>query len=381
MDRNDNGFGSVRQRKDGRWEARVQVGTLPNGKPDRRSVYGKTKPEVTKQLRRLLQGDPAATVRKKYSVGQYYTEWLEKFKRTELKPSSYDRLEVTVKQHIIPRCGAVQMHALTAADIQDHLNDMQAESYSYSTIKKVYDAYNACFKKAVIEGDVHRNPCATARLPRKETIESKEIVCLTEEEAIRFSNEAKRVYANGKPVYRLGYAYILILNTGIRLGEALALTWDCVDFSARTLRVKASKAYVKNRDKNDPRSYAFVDDTTKTKSSNRTIPLNVKALEALEELQKINGHFANVLAASSGQVNTPRNFTRTIYGIYDKCGIQRCGIHALRHTFASLLFARDFDVKYISKILGHSDVSITYNTYIHLIGQRMADAIASLDVI
>ncbi|MCL2105667.1 MAG: site-specific integrase [Oscillospiraceae bacterium] len=366
MNRNENGFGNVRQRSDGRWEARVQIGTHPDGKPIRRSLYGKTKPEVTKQLRKLLNG-PKEIPRGKMSLERYITEWLEQYKRCELKPSSYDRLEITVKQHIIPNSGCIQLHAVSSADIQRHINKMLEDGYSYSTIKKVYDAYNACLKKALADDDVAKNPCLSVRLPRKDTLESKEIVTLTAEEVMRFTNEAKRVYSNGKSVYRLGYAFILILNTGIRVGEALALTWDCVDFSRKTLRIRASKSYVKNRDKSNPSSYKYVDDTTKTKSGNRIIPLNDCALEALQELHKINGQFKNVLASSSGRVNPPRNFSRTICGIYEKAGIQPSGIHALRHTFASLLFAKGTDVKYISKLLGHSDVLITYNTYIHII--------------
>ena len=366
MDRNENGFGSIRQRKDGRWEARVQVGTHPNGKPIRRSLYGKSKPEVTKQLRKVLQGDKG-TSRKKLSLEHYITEWLEKYKRYELKPASYDRLEITVKQHIVPHNGYIQLHAVSSADIQGHINKMLEDGYSYSTIKKVFDAYNACFKKALADDDIGKNPCLSVRLPRKDTLESKEIVALTADEAMRFTNEAKRVYSNGTPVYRLGYAFILILNTGIRVGEALALTWDCVDFAGKTLRIRTSKSYVKNRDINSSNSYRYVDDTTKTKSSNRVIPLNDSAFEALQELYKVNGQFRNVLASASGRVNPPRNLSRTIYSIYDKAGIERCGIHALRHTFASLLFAKGLDVKYISKLLGHSDVLITYNTYIHIL--------------
>lgn len=154
MEKNDNGFGTIRQRKNGLWEARLQIGTLPNGKPDRVSVYGKTELEVKRKLRKLIREgkEETAARRKKQSLEEYITTWLQTFKKIELKASSYDRLENTVMQHIIPANGNIQMHALTALDIQRHINEMQEKGYSYSTIKKVYDGYNACLKQAAYEG-------------------------------------------------------------------------------------------------------------------------------------------------------------------------------------------------------------------------------------
>ena len=86
----------------------------------------------------------------KTSVERFITTWLEYFKKPDLKPRAYDSLESTIKTHIIPTLGKLQVGAITPEEIQGLLNDLQREGKSYSTIKKVYDAINACFKWGVV---------------------------------------------------------------------------------------------------------------------------------------------------------------------------------------------------------------------------------------
>lgn len=125
--------------------------------------------------------------------------------------------------------------------------------------------------------------------------------------------------------------------------------------------------------------YVLVEGTTKSKSSERTIPLNQTALSALLELKKANGGFAYVFSNAKGKPINPRNLNRAHDCILERAGIPHIGIHALRHTFASQLFANKVDIKVISKLLGHSDVSVTYNIYIHLMQEELPDATTSLD--
>ena len=382
MNKNDNGFGSIRQRKDGRWEAHLQVGVLPNGKPDRVSVYGKSETEIKRKLKSLLRTGSESTSeqRKKTTLSEYIVSWLEKFKKNELKASSYDRLETIIKKHIVPFNGNIQLQAITSLDIQEHINTMKAEGYSYSSIKKVYEGYNAALRQALYEDLIKKNPCYAVTLPHRDEIDLKEISILNSDEELIFVNETKRRYGNEKNVYRLGYAFILILNTGIRIGEALALTWEKVDFHKRIIFINANIGLVKNRYKqDDSKNYIMVEGTTKSKSGNRKIPLNDEALEALLELKKITGGYKYVMSTSKNRIITPHSIANTINCIYNHCGIEKRGIHALRHTFASKLFQKNVDVKIISKLLGHNDVNITYNTYIHLIEDHVTEAVALLN--
>ena len=138
--------------------------------------------------------------------------------------------------------------------------------------------------------------------------------------------------------------------------------------------------YVKNRHagKGEPH-YCFVEGSTKTTSGERTIPLNQTAFQALRELQKINDHFPRVFSNAKGNPINPRNLNRAHDCILERAGISHIGIHALRHTFASQLFANKVDIKIVSRLLGHADVGITYNTYIHLLKEDLPSATDTLD--
>ena len=231
MSRKNNGEGSVYQRSDGRWVAALQVGTKPNGRKDIRTRYASSEAEAKrklKELRRVAHQDTPEQ-RKKQTVEQYMWAWFHRYK-SELKPAAFDRQEETIKYQVLPFLGQLQVHSIVASDIKDLMNWLQDErSYAYSTVKKAYDACNECFRQAVSDGAIAKNPCSKYNMPKAADFidlvnEDDDIRFMDDNEIGRFCKEAIRVYGNGKMVYRLGYAFILILNTGIRLGEALAIS-------------------------------------------------------------------------------------------------------------------------------------------------------------
>ena len=170
----------------------------------------------------------------------------------------------------------------------------------------------------------------------------------------------------------IGRSLVLILFTGLRLGETVGLMWDDIDFQKRTFKVQRTLEYVKNRDGDESSNhYVLVEGTTKSISSERTIPLNQTTLNALLELKKANGGFAYVFSNAKGKPINPCNLNRAHDCILERAGISHIGIHALRYTFASQLFANKVDIKVISKLLGHSDVSVTCNIYIHLMQEEL----------
>ena len=316
----------------------------------------------------------------KQTVEEYVLNWLTIYKRIELKPKSYDTLESTIQHQIIPHFKGMQFFTLTHDDIQRFINKLDGDGYSYSQIKKAYLALNACFKFAMVKDQIAKNPCFEIRLPKKAEKGIKTIDVLTKDQMRAYCSAAAATYGNGKPVYRLGYGLVLILFTGLRLGEALGLRWEDVDFENKCLKVERTLEYVKNRHagKGEPH-YCFVEGSTKTTSGERTIPLNQTAFQALRELQKINDHFPRVFSNAKGNPINPRNLNRAHDCILERAGISHIGIHALRHTFASQLFANKVDIKIVSRLLGHADVGITYNTYIHLLKEDLPSATDTLD--
>lgn len=167
----------------------------------------------------------------------------------------------------------------------------------------------------------------------------------------------------------------------MRVGEALALKWIDVDMDGRIIFINKNIARVKNRAEHDEKKYVMVEQSTKTKSGNRVIPLNDAAINALNELYKVTGNYETVLANQKGGYIAYRNFDKTFKTILRNCNLNKTGIHTLRHTFASKLFRNGVDIKTISEILGHSDVSITSDIYIHIIQEQKMRAVSVIDTV
>ena len=208
----------------------------------------------------------------------------------------------------------------------------------------------------------------------------KEILPFEDDECQIFIDEATRLHRNGSSVYRSGWLFVLMLNTGMRIGEALGLRWTEVDWEKKRLHVCRSCYTTKVRTEGAARrQQTKVTDTVKSKTSNRYIGLNQAALQALEQLHSINGHHEYIAANKYGGLANYNNTYKTFASILSAAQMQLRGPHNLRHTFATHLFKQGIDVKVISKILGHASVQITYDTYIHIIGELEVDAIQAID--
>ena len=367
----DKGDGSVYPIEDGKWKAAYKIGIKPNGKPDIKYFTGKTEQEVKRRLKQFrtefIKNDFIDV--KKITVEKYMNDWLYNVKFNELKPKSFDIKETILQNQIYKYIGDMQIGSLTNIDIQNLINTLVSKDYSYSTIRKAYDAVNSCFKLGIIKGDIIKNPCAGVSPPSKLIVNySKEIIFFNDEQVEAICRESVFKYSNGKMMYRLGHSIIVLIYTGMRIAELLGLKWGDIDFQNKTISISRSVVQVKDRSDNAPKIYKMLEqNSTKTNSSDRIIPIGQKALEALNELHKVNPNSEYVMCTSNNKIINPRNVNRMLENILIRCGIEPCGVHALRHTFASMLFKKGVDVKTVSELLGHADVKVTYNTYIHLI--------------
>lgn len=379
--RRDYGSGSISQRADGTWTARMVIGVNEKGKPRIKALYGKTEREVKKKLKdfqkEFYKNDQAVVQRS--TVEGYMRTWLYENKQNELKPKSFDRLEQTVLYQVIPKVGHIQLAAFQSTDVQIMLNTLKKEGYPYSTVKKAYDAVNECFRTGVIQRTVVFNPALGVAVPAKKSFGKTEIRYYDDEEVNKLCGAAVSAYSNGKRIYRLGDAIILDLNTGLRLAELLALKWTEVDFVRRKVIVNATRVIVKDRSDEAEKKYVVIEqDSAKSATSMREIDMNDACFEALTRLKEITGQFEYVLSTREGKPVIPRYLDRLFRKIAIAAGLpdeKVYGLHALRHTFASRLFAAGEDVKTVSELLGHSDITITYNTYIHLINDQKRKAV------
>ncbi len=386
--RREKGSGSVYQRKDGTWLGRYSIGVKPNGKPDVKCVYAKTESECKKKLKEIVReaNSNNYVYIQKESVQFYMDRWLKNVKANDLKPKSYDRLEETLTDIVYPYIGNIQLQALNSDDVQNMINDLRKKGKSLSTIKKAYDAVNACFKRGVATKTVASNPCAAITLPNKKLFPAKKICFYTEEEAAILIDQALSCWPNGTRRYPLGSFVPLLINTGLRMGELLALQWDKdIDFENTTLTVHNNVSLIRDRDAevDDKKKFKLiVQDSVKTDAGqDRTIPLNEQALAALEDLKSVTGKYDFVMTTRNGTHVSPRNIDRIFRRIATAAGFEEdkiYGIHSLRHTFATLLLSNDVEIKTVSELLGHSDITITYNTYIHVIKAQKIKAVDSI---
>lgn len=382
--RKKNGEGSVFQVSENKWVAKISLGTKPDGKPKIKQFSGKTEAIVKKKLKDFKKSTSFAEkhIPGNITVCSYFSTWLREYQYNKLKPSSYDRLESTLVNHIFPHIGGLKIGCVTRDNIQALLNHLyQQKGLSYSSIKKVYVALNSCYKSALMDEVVIKNPCLGIVLPAP-TERTKCVLPLDQEEVVRLKNEVSKLALDGSPLYRYSHAYLLILNTGLRMGEALSLTWEDIDFENKTIAVSKNNIVTKKRDASGHATGGYelhTQHSTKSANGNRVIPMNHSAELALLELKKGNAT-PYIITNGHGNRALPSNFERSFRAVLRSAGIDgNYGIHALRHTFASMLFSKGVDVKVVSKLLGHSSVKITYDTYVHLFESDIKRATDVLD--
>lgn len=380
MKRREKGSGSISQRKDGTWTGRAFVGFKKDGKQKIKAVYGKTEAEVKRKLKALqkeiVKFEPQESV--KLTLSELLDDWLNNIKRLELKDSSFDHTEATIENQIKPLIGFLQIQSISMQDVQQFINTLNDKGYSYSTIKKAYNAINATLNLAVEREYIAKNPCVRIVLPKQAKRSKSDIICFTDEETEIICKEALYKYSTGRYKYKHGYAFIILLNTGMRVGELLALKWNNIDFETGYIHITETRGQIKDRSKSKQK-YTTVDRSTKTESGDRYIPINKQTKEALEYFKSFDYNSPYVMANSDKGVLSYRNLHRALANILERNNIDHGSIHSLRHTFATRLFRNGVDVKVISELLGHSDINITYDIYTHVIAEQKRKAVDILD--
>lgn len=257
-----------------------------------------------------------------------------------------------------------------------------------SSVKKAYDAMNAYLKYEAYHNMIRQNPMGLMKAPRADVIvhdgeDTEEAInVLSPDEMIRLKEIAYSCWSTGRRRYPAGGAILLILNTGLRMGEALALTWNDVDLEKKILHVSKNAVMIQNREEKGNKQKLVIQRTPKTKKSTRIVPLTNDAIDALKDLKVQQGAGETqglVIANQYGQMVKPRNLLTTLHRMCDASGVHRIGLHALRHTFATRLFEKNQNVKVISELLGHGSTDITCRIYIHVIDCMKMEAVQTLN--
>ena len=153
------------------------------------------------------------------------------------------------------------------------------------------------------------------------------------------------------------------LHTGLRIGEICALTWNNVDLENLTIKIRHTIARVKHISEEFNEKSQLIIDSPKTKSSNRDIPISTSLLSVLKAVKKDS--INKFVLSDTDTFIKPRTYEYRYHQILNKCNLPALNYHALRHTFATRCIEAGVDAKSLSEILGHANVSITLNTYVH----------------
>lgn len=372
MGRRANNEGNIRQRSDGRWEARATGGIdYKTGKPKRISVYGKTKSEVVRKLRELEYSihnqkavDPTST-----TLVDWLTYWLETYKKSNIKQSTYVSYRTYIDRHIAVGFPSMKLKDLTTRNLQEfYMYKLQVEGLSAKTVINIHRCLHEALKQAVLEHYIPFNPSDAVVLPKQE---KPEIEILTLEEQTRLIQTSYH--------FRYGIFIRLTLTTGLRLGEVLGLKWENIDLRSGVLYVRQTLNRLEKIDYNGVGTKTeIVIQTPKTKNSLRSIPLLPFIIEELKNwrnVQLADKNLAGENYCDTGMVVTnplggyiePRTFKDYYNQILEAASIGHYTFHALRHTFCTRALENDMDAKTVSVIMGHYSVGFTLDVYAHVL--------------
>ena len=240
--------------------------------------------------------------------------------------------------------------------------------------------------KAVKDKIIQNNPANDVVIPSDSYIKTstRKQLALSDEQIEEFKNAASARYKNGEYKSRDALVLMIILNLGLRAGEALALEWDNIDYENKLMYINntvQSNIY----DIKTQKLYNRVKESPKTKSGIRVLKLNDTTIFYLKELQaydKRKNIISNYVSSTSvGTRNTYRNLERSLKRVINGTNLpQHMSLHTLRHTFGSTLIRRGISVEVVSKLMGHANIMITYNKYIHVLKEQEALAMDMITI-
>jgi integrase len=302
-------------------------------------------------------------------VKAYAEAWLQDAAE-RLRPKSWNANDTNIRCYIVPILGGVRLADVRANHVKKLHREMRDRGLSAKTVRNAHSTLNVILKQAEAEELVEKNYAALVSPP---AATRSKINPWTREEALRFLEEVR-----GDEHEAL---YITKLGLGLRRGELLGLKWAAVDLDARTLTIASQLQRITRRRKtNVNRETGLLDLPPKTDASIATLDLPefvAEALLAQRDVQKLRHHYADdgyVFTSTTGTALEPDNITHRFPAFLKERGLRRLRLHDLRHTTASLLLAKGVPLWMVSKILRHSGMSITNDTYGHLLKETSREA-------
>lgn len=355
---------NIYKRKDGRWEGRQ---LKEDGKYQ--YFYGKNYRLVKEKMKNFLEN--GKSIEKKHlspvkNAALLFEAWLEGETLERVKPSTYESYYNCIQKYVIPYFAKSENTQITADSVSGFVRSLKEDaSISVSYKKKIL----AVFKTALREILKNSRDCSiileSVKLPKTEQNEV-QIFTTNEQRLIELTA------LNFEDKRALGI--VLCFYSGIRLGELCALKWSDFDIEAGTMSIKRTVTRTKNFDSNENKTTLNIG-TPKSRTSSRKIPLPAFLIRIAKEYilcaEKENYY---ILTGTDNPLD-PRAYQKLYKKVLAKAGVKDRKFHAIRHTFATRALELNVDIKTVSEILGHSNVAITMNVYVHSLMEQKKIAI------
>ncbi|GAB4943523.1 site-specific integrase [Weizmannia coagulans] len=354
---------TYRKRGD-KWEYRISYKDPVTEKYKIKSKSGfSTKKEAQiaaqKMENEILEGVEQSPI----SLKNFLNTWLYEFKKDTIRKNTFNLHKQNIEKHILPYFKEIKLANVKPILYQKFLNQLIDQGYSKRTVEIVHSTLFNAFEKAVILGKVTKNPCIGAIVKGQEKKRDLKYI------------ETDRIADFLKEAYKYDYIYWMFFNvlleTGMRKGEAAALQWSDIDLKAGTISItKTLDFQAKSKEElfGDPKTYNSKRVITISKGLINDLTFHKKYQNQNKlALNEIYHHDLNlVLCRNDGNFMPKSSLFNAFSRILKRAGIPPLPIHSLRHTHAVILLEAGADLKYIQERLGHGSIQITSDVYSHI---------------
>ncbi|WP_373482589.1 tyrosine-type recombinase/integrase [Acetobacterium sp.] len=356
--RNAHGSGTIRQRPDGRWEARCTIGTDPGtGKAIRKSIYGISQQDVRKKMNAITAAIDNGEYKEpsKLTTEDWLKIWIKEY-TLNLKPLTLRSYQSHIDNHITPTLGKIKISVLAPHHIQKFYNGLN-DDYSAKTIKNIHGVLHKCLEQATALGYIKTNPADFCKLPR-----------LVKAQVTPMDKTIVPAFLEAIKGHQFENIFIVDIFTGLRQSEIIGLTWDCVNFETGTINIYRQYqrligsyqwATLKNGKTRLIRPAKLVMDTLKAEKIKQA-ENRLRAGSAWENDE--NFIFTNEIGEFVKHPTLLKHYKKVVTGI----GYPELRFHDLRHAFAVLSLQAGDDIKTVQENLGHHSASFTMDTYAHV---------------
>ncbi len=301
---------------------------------------------LTKQLKGVREIIVSRKRRKNFRV--VTEEWL-KYKKNTVKKSTYYNYSYSVEKYLYPRFADQDITQIKDYnDFIEKLTDTLAPKTVRDIITKLKEIINFYEEEHNTKLNIKK-----MSLPK---MNKKEIQILSNKE----KQKLEKYCIEQNSLKSLGI--LICLNTGLKIGEVCALRWENIDFESKKIHIEKTIERIYSKEENKT---IVIIDTPKSITSVRTIPINSKLYNILKQIRGKSKKTDFVLTGSSEHYVEPRNYQYHFKEILKRNKVKKYKFHTLRHTFATNCIEAGMNIKFLSEILGHADVSITLNIYVH----------------